>query len=506
MKLTEEKKARLRYIAGWVVLVFTLFTLVAVVSYLFTWQADQSVVRDAHMMDAETSVQNSGGKLGLRWGHFLVAECFGFASLLLPVFLSALSLRLLLRRNIPLRKPLLATLTGTFIASFLLAYLAPFLGLQELFGSGPGGACGTTVTDWSVQLVGLIVTGIILLALLCLWLFFVSPRFNAWMLSLGEKPARPTDVPETPAVAETLEPQPEYAPLIAEEDIDIDIPDIQETPENEVETPVQPVLQPEPPAEGGISEIVTDNTLDQAVYRELPRIDNRLDPDHGGLPKFEFPPLDLLGDYASARHEVPKDELERNNTKIRVTLGNYKIQVVDVKAIVGPTVTLYKVYPAPGVKISTIKNLQEDIAMSLNARGVRVVNLPDSVGIEVANDAPSMVPLKALLNDPAFRESKAELPVAIGYTITQKVKVFDLADAPHLLVAGATKQGKSVGLNVIVSSLLYAKHPSELKFVFIDPKMVEFSAYGKLLNHYLAVLPNAASERDDKEQAIVKNA
>ena len=178
----------------------------------------------------------------------------------------------------------------------------------------------------------------------------------------------------------------------------------------------------------------------------------------------------------------------------------------DVTAIVGPTVTLYKVYPAPGVKISAIRQLQDDIAISLNAKGVRIVTLSDSVGIEVANDTPSIVPLKQLLNDESFRNSKAELPVALGYTISQKVKVFDLADAPHVLVAGATKQGKSVGLNVIVSSLLYAKHPSELKFVFIDPKMVEFSAYGKLLNHYLAVLPTAGGEEEERDLAIVKNA
>ena len=170
----------------------------------------------------------------------------------------------------------------------------------------------------------------------------------------------------------------------------------------------------------------------------------------------------------------------------------------------GPTVTLYKVYPAPGVKIAEIKKLQEDLALSLNAKGVRVVTLSDAVGIEVANDHPSMVPLKALLNDEQFRNSKADLPVAIGYTIDQKVKVFDLADAPHLLVAGATKQGKSVGLNVIVTSLLYSKHPSELKFVFIDPKMVEFSAYNRLLKHYLAVLPDSIGEEDEYNNAIVK--
>ena len=160
--------------------------------------------------------------------------------------------------------------------------------------------------------------------------------------------------------------------------------------------------------------------------------------------------------------------------------------------------------PAPGVKISAIKNLEDDIAMALGAKGVRVVKLTDSVGIEVPNEKPSIVPLKSLLNDDAFRENKFELPVAIGYAITQNVKVFDLAEAPHLLVAGATKQGKSVGLNVIVSSLLYAKHPSELKFVFIDPKMVEFNAYSKLLKHYLAVLPTAANEYDEMSNAIVK--
>ena len=236
---------------------------------------------------------------------------------------------------------------------------------------------------------------------------------------------------------------------------------------------------------------------------DLTPIDNRLDPPDG-LPKYQFPSLDLLESYASGRREVSTEELTRNNNKIRAALANYKIQVNDVKAIVGPTVTLYKVYPAPGVKIADIKKLQEDIALSLNAKGVRVVTLSDSVGIEVANDYASIVPLKALLNDDSFRNSKADLPVAIGYTITQKVRVFDLADAPHLLIAGATKQGKSVGLNVIVSSLLYSKHPSELKFVFIDPKMVEFSAYGSLLKHYLAVLPDAADEDEEKNNAIVK--
>ena len=252
------------------------------------------------------------------------------------------------------------------------------------------------------------------------------------------------------------------------------------------------------PEEPGL-EVVKGDGFSSEVKKDLPRIDVREE-----LENFTFPPLDLLDDYASGRHEVASEELERNNNKIRATLLSYKIQVERVTACVGPTVTLYKVVPAKGVKISAIKNLEQDIAMSLHAKGVRVVPLSDSVGIEVANDRPSIVPLKSMLNDEAFRTSKAELPVAIGYTITQKVKVFDLADAPHLLVAGATKQGKSVGLNVIVTSLLYAKHPSELKFVFIDPKMVEFNVYSVLLKHYLAVLPDAADEKEERDRAIVK--
>ena len=250
--------------------------------------------------------------------------------------------------------------------------------------------------------------------------------------------------------------------------------------------------------DGGI-EVVKGEELSTDVKKELPRIDVREE-----LENYKFPSLDLLKDYASKRYEVATEELERNNNKIRATLLSYKIQVEKVTACVGPTVTLYKVVPAPGVKISAIKTLDQDIAMSLNAKGVRVVALSDSVGIEVANDRPSIVPLKSMLNDDAFRNSKAELPVAIGYTITQKVKVFDLADAPHLLIAGATKQGKSVCLNVIITSLLYAKHPSELKFVFIDPKMVEFTAYSKLLKHFLAVLPDAADEKEEMENAVVK--
>ena len=299
---------------------------------------------------------------------------------------------------------------------------------------------------------------------------------------------------------EEAEPEPEYVPEsvpepepIADDAVSIQA-DGGASPDSELPKEAESTL-----------EVVTDDTLENERYEKLPPIDNRLDPPEG-LPKYKAPTLDLLEAHASDRRLPSNEELQRNNNKIRATLKNYKIEITEVKAQVGPTVTLYRVTLAPGVRISEVKKLQEDIGMQMNAKGVRVVTLSDSVGIEVANDYASIVPLKSLLNSEAFRTSKYELPVAIGYTITQQVKVFDLSDAPHLLVAGATKQGKSVGLNIIIASLLYAKHPSELKFVFIDPKMVEFSAYNQLLKHYLAVLPTAGDEEEEKAKAIVKNA
>ena len=224
------------------------------------------------------------------------------------------------------------------------------------------------------------------------------------------------------------------------------------------------------------------------------------------LENYRFPSLDLLEDYADKQNIVTLEEQQDFINRIRQTLLNFRIKVENITAKAGPTVTLYKVYPAPGVKLASIKTVESDIGISLGAKGVRVVKLDDAVGIEVANRKSSVVPLKAMLNDNSFRDTKAELPVAIGCTITRNVKVFDLTQAPHLLVAGATQQGKSVGLNVIVSSLLYAKHPSELKFVFVDPKMVEFTAYKRLLKHYLAVLPTAGSEEEEAENAIIKKA
>lgn len=504
----EEEKAVAVKLTGAFFLVAAIFVFISIVSYLFSWKQDASLLSGGSIMENAT---NAAGSLGFRTGHFLVSELFGIGSLALLIILFAIAVRLLSGKwQSPLARTGIITLFGAFMASLALSYIGSLLGMETAFDGGLGGRCGAFCITWMTRTLGVIVTGLVIAVLIAIFLVLSSKKFSRWLSTLGSGKKKSKKKSKEPAGTDS-----DIEATLQEPDMPVAVQDIlpEEQPEPEPEPEPVEELPAEPQAvtlaekesvpEGNF-EIISDDSLNAEVTEELKPIDNRLDPPDG-LPKYKFPTLDLLEAHASGRREVSSEELTRNNNKIRAALANYKIQLNDVKAQVGPTVTLYKVYPAPGVKIADIKKLQEDIGMTLNARGVRVIQLSDCVGIEVANDYSSIVPLKALLNDTAFRESKAELPVAIGYTITQKVKVFDLADAPHLLVAGATKQGKSVGLNVIVSSLLYSKHPSELKFVFIDPKMVEFSSYAKLLKHYLAVLPDAGSEEDEANRSIVKN-
>ena len=495
-------KVRLTKMTGILVALLAVFTLLATVSYFFTWKADQSSLSSA-VGDISVEVSNVAGKMGYRWADLLVRRWFGLGSLAFVVILFAVSVRLLLHRwRYSMVKTTLLTVTGAMLSSFILAFVSDLSGLGNAFGGGLGGECGESVVKWASVVFGNILTGFMLAFLVIVWLVLASGKFSDWLMSLGKKPmAEPVARQDLPTV-EATEPAVKSGSSVSgttgvAEASALRVQDstLRQAQGPERETP-QPVAEP---AEKSM-EVVKGSKLSTEIKKELPRINVRDE-----LPDYQFPSLELLDSYSSNRNEVSDEELVRNNNRIRNALENYKIQINDVKAIVGPTVTLYKVYPAPGVKIAEFKRIQEDLGMHLHARGVRVVTLTDSVGIEVANDHPSIVPMRAVLNDETFRSSKAELPVAIGYTIQQKVKVFDLADAPHLLVAGATKQGKSVGLNVIVTSLLYAKHPSELKLVFIDPKMVEFSAYAHLLKHYLAVLP-CNDEREERDNAIVKKA
>ena len=507
--MDDEDKAKLTKTAGFLVALLAVFTLLATISYFFTWKTDQSSLSSA-VGDTSVEVSNMAGKMGYRWADLLVRRWLGLGSLAFVVILFAVSVRLLLHRwHYSMVKTTLLTVTGAMLSSFILAFVSDLSGLGNAFGGGLGGECGESVVKWTSVVFGNILTGFMLAFLVVVWLVLASGKFSDWLMALGRKkePVAEDCDPEEPSLRQVQEPSLRQVQ-------EPSLRQAQEPGKKEVRGPERPVAElaeatmtqqgsATSEATGATEksmEVVKGGELSTDIKKELPRIDVRDE-----LPDYQFPSLELLDSYSSNRNEVSDEELVRNNNRIRNALENYKIQINDVKAIVGPTVTLYKVYPAPGVKIAEFKRIQEDLGMHLHARGVRVVTLTDSVGIEVANDHPSIVPMRAVLNDEAFRSSKAELPVAIGYTIQQKVKVFDLADAPHLLVAGATKQGKSVGLNAIVTSLLYAKHPSELKLVFIDPKMVEFSAYAHLLKHYLAVLP-CNDEREERDNAIVKKA
>ncbi|MBQ8061693.1 MAG: DNA translocase FtsK 4TM domain-containing protein, partial [Bacteroidales bacterium] len=449
--MDEEDKTRLVKTTGFVIALFTVFTLLATVSYFFTWKVDQSALA-APVGDTSVEIRNLAGKLGYRWSDLLVRRWFGLGSLALIVILFAVSVRLLLQRwHYSMLKTVLLTVSGALVASFILSFVSDLFGWSNVFGGGLGGECGEAVVGWSRNLFGPFITGLLILLLLALWLFFVSERFSRWFASLGDAPAKEEDqpavrMPEKPVSSEPRQKVMQPVSSLATKETTVVRTPVKDVPSIHDEASMvrkesasednaargtsggtasiasggaersEASEVPTPSGQNQPLEVIKDDTLSTEVKKELPRINVRDE-----LPNYKFPSLELLEEYSSGHHEVTDEELARNNNKIRATLESYRIQINDVKAIVGPTVTLYKVYPAPGVKIAEIKKLQEDIGMYLHARGVRVVTLTDSVGIEVANDKPSIVPMRAVLNDDAFRTSKAELPIAIGYTIQQKV-------------------------------------------------------------------------------------
>lgn len=525
-EMSPEKKSAIYRYSGLAVFVFTLFTFSSLVSYLFTWQQDQSLLAHPDLVDKSVEVSNWGGKLGYLWSEFLVSGCFGLGSFALVFLMGAVAFRLYFwNRSIGLLRTVFITVSAAFLTSLILAFVSLVFGVQGWFGGGLGGDAGYAVVTSMADLTGNIGAVMLLLVLSVAWLLLSNRRFAHWFAvdkvkveSEGGLKNGNADVEvgagdageaagEGESGPETGEGAGEGAGGGAGGGAEDGAGTGEGTEAGEGEgyaddgpgEPEGPSGPDKPETDTGI-EIIRGEDIITEVTEELPPFDNRLD-----LERFEAPSLDLLKDYADGQHKVSQQELDINNNRIRATLMNYKIDVVKVMAVVGPTVTLYKVFPAPGVRVASIETVHREIAMALGVDGVRVVMLSDSVGIEVPNARPSIVPLKYVLNSDAFRNSDAELPIAIGCTITKEIKTFDLTDAPHLLVAGATKQGKSVGLNVIISSLLYSKHPSELKFVFVDPKMVEFTAYNSLLKHYLAVLPMAASEEEEKKNAIIKN-
>jgi len=484
-----------RFIAGLILLVFALYMLVVFISYVLTGNADQ----DSLSPQQEGSLfeySNWGGKFGFRISHYFIFNGFGLGSFFIPLIIGAFGLALLKVRYFRLWKNILRFLLATVIVSAILGY---FAGQSTFLGAGPGGEFGYMIAHKMNGMMGKVGTGAALLVITIAYLIFalhVNPqtirrpiasvaKAGASVLS-GEGRKKDIVTDDVKIAPEENYPSVEEEPLRSDEEETDDIDDFYKPPTVPEERPIVNVID-----KG------KKHAAEQAVEDEpipgLPPFDPRL-----SLPRYKFPNISLLREYRNLG-TTTTDEVNANKEIILKTLADHKITIKNISATVGPTVTLYEVVPDRGVKIHRIKSLDNDIALSLSALGIRIIApIPGrgTVGIEVPNKKPETVSMKGLIASREFAHSDFELPLALGRTITNDPFIIDLTRMPHLLVAGATGQGKSVGLNAIITSLLYKKHPAELKLVLIDPKRVELPLYGKIERHFLAKLP-------DEEDAIV---
>ena len=470
MASDKEKKNRIRdnirIISGWLFLALGAFLLVAFVSYLFNWTVDQSLLSGDSLFMPEDSAANSGGFIGNRWADLFIGKLFGLSAFILPFFGLAVSVFLLKIRSVRIIPLFFATAFLCIILSIALGYIFSFTDLRYVFGAGVGGTYGYRVNEWLMGMLGTVGAGVVI--------FFVLtaiplPLVYRWIRKRKERRLEA-------ALAEPAGTEPEHG--IAPESI-VE-PALKKAP---IEIPPDPALH------RPVFEV--EKTEEISTSGKMVFYDPKQDLSH-----YKKPTLDLLEDYKNRITEVPQEELERNNQKIVECLRTFDIQIEKIVATPGPTVTLYKIVLSPGIRISQFTRLEDDIMLSLAARGMRVIApIPGTnmVGIEVANDKPSLVPMKSVLDSTKFKESKDDLPIVLGKSISNEIVVLDLARLPHLLVAGATGQGKSVALNAILTSLLYKMHPAYLKLVLVDPKRVELNLYSKLENHFLARLPDADS-------------
>lgn len=522
-----------RLIAGLFFGGMAVYTFIALLSYLFTWAEDQSLLSNPDVWNNIVPVENGGGKIGFFWSNLLVSKLFGLGSFMIPFFFGAIAVYSLKIKKVKLLRIFFLTAFGAIITSIFFSYVFGFTRFVDWFGNGVGGSYGYYVNEWLIAMLGAPGAGILICVALLLWFVLLSYRVVLWINRIID--AIFHRKPKEPKVA-SLDATEEASAVNADADSDAgDILIVEDEEgengdsENEDEkkdderggtifevaaataaAAVTPAAEAAgaPAAGSEVPFEILDESADASeddndsedFEKDLPpgTLDTLFDP-RLDLPNYKCPELELLDEYRDKRYDVPREELEMNNRRIVKTLGDYKIGIERIFARPGPTVTLYEIVPQAGVRISQIKRLEDDIAMSLAAKGVRIIApIPgtNTVGIEVANAKPSIVPMRSMLNEDKFRNSGFDLPIVLGRTISNDAMTFDLAKMPHLLVAGATGQGKSVGLNAIITSLLYTKHPSELKFVLVDPKKVELSLYAKLEHHFLAKLP-------DSEEAII---
>ena len=501
---------RFRIAMGVIMAAIVLMLVVAYFSFFFTGAEDYSIVKHAgDRSEMRSEIQNTLGLPGAIVADWLVDGSFGLMSIIALVALGLYAARLIV--EFPLRR-----LRLLFITLFLVVWSAVALGFaQQIIGTGSffrwGGTMGEIISTWAMSYIQWFGLLIILIATMIVFLIVIDKHFvehcqriGDWIKKLftkskveeavdkseieDEQPSEPIDI--------ALENTTEEASTLEEPAIVVDV-EVANTEEEIIAEEVAEEIDKEEDIEVAVEEVKeVELSEDDPEYllRKLGPYDPRKD-----LELYKFPSLNLLKVYDNETAPViNQEEQQANANRIVTTLRNYGIEIESIKATVGPTVTLYEIVPQAGVRISKIQNLENDIMLSLSAMGIRIIApIPGkgTIGIEVPNEKPQVVSMHSVIASKRFQEEqKMKLPISIGRTITNEVFMFDLAKTPHLLVAGATGQGKSVAINAIITSLLYKKHPAELKFVMVDPKMVEFAPYKPLLRHYLAATPDTEDE------------
>ncbi len=504
MKLTSQQKL----IFGSLLIILGVLMFIAFLSYLFTGDADQSTL--SQLTQREVEAENWLNKLGAWVSDIFINQGFGVSSFIFSglLFLSGIYITL----DIPKTRLTRHWIWGTLIAIWLSIFFGFFSHRYDILGGTIGFEMNTFLQDY----IGKIGT---VLLLLFVFIIYLAIRFKVTGPAIVQffKTAKSdiksdlnNDRDEDSVVGLDNDLTAEAEDIKSAFDLNAD--DSKKQPEKKIasEKPSESKVTFDVPVK--VSEVKEDDTeLDIEIetteeeVSEEDNLSNKLVEDFGQfdptleLSKFQFPPLNLLKKYDTEGITINQEELEENKNKIVETLNNYKIGISSIKATIGPTVTLYEIVPEAGVRISKIKNLEDDIALSLSALGIRIIApIPGkgTIGIEVPNKSSTIVSMRSVIASQKFQKTDMELPIAFGKTISNETFVVDLAKMPHMLMAGATGQGKSVGLNAVLTSLLYKKHPAEVKFVLVDPKKVELTLFNKIERHYLAKLP-------DSEEAII---
>lgn len=521
------KNEKSRQIIGLLFILFSAYLLIAFTSFLFTWKVDQSKVElpfSNYFFDSSILVENWLGKLGAAVSHQFIYDWFGIASFLFVGLFFLLGFKILFKIS-------LLPLARSFrVSGFFLLWLALFFGYffkDQLYYLG--GGIGYEMNQFLRSVLGGVGTGIFIFFILAVFLI-ISMNIGEYFKIFAKKQSSSDDSENTSAEEQGNDIEEDNEEQIEEESEQEKIEEVKKeavddfsvevAKEEEIEEEV--IANKEDSAENAIeldkesssSDVEVKEEDDLSFEIEAPAEDddqlsdkevNQKVKDFGEydptleLSNYQMPGIDLLRDHGDGEIKVDKEELEQNKNRIVNTLENYNIKIQSIKATIGPTVTLYEIVPAPGVRISKIKNLEDDIALSLAALGIRIIApIPGkgTIGIEVPNQNPDIVSMRSVVASQKFQNAKYDLPVVLGKTISNETFAFDLAKMPHLLMAGATGQGKSVGLNAVLTSLLYKKHPAQLKFVLVDPKKVELTLFNKIERHFLAKLP-------DSEEAII---